>query len=220
MKNVKNILLLFAVALLLTAQAKQQASYKTVPITWVANLDGDYSFINRWSYNENVFRNNFGELTCDGDCPPGIDSMQDSNGRIYDSLVHAYYTLLDTTHQFHTLECEAWCYEFGEADDIDVTRRGNRVYATSRENISTHSSLRLNIENNVCTPTIKLTSIMGPGNNIFYYHCIGGYIKIDKTCWLQGVMKAEFDFTFFHPENPKKKMYWKGKIYAKITGDG
>lgn len=29
-------------------------------------------------------------------------------------------------------------------------------------------------------------------------------------------MKAEFSFNFEHIENPKKPIYWKGKIYARI----
>ncbi len=222
MKKVANFILLFIAPVLLNAQAKQQTGHKTIPITWVTGLAGDYSFTNKWSYNENVFTNNFGQLTCDVDCPAELDGMCDSTGRIYDSLIHDYYKLLDTVHNSHTMECEGWCYEFAGADYIDVRRTGNKVYAASRINAAMHSILRLNIENGLCTPTIKLVSIVaqmtpkGLSNNIFYYHSTSGYIKIDKTLWQQGIMKAEFDFTFYHPENPKQKMYWKGKIYCNI----
>jgi len=208
---------------LLNAQARQQNGHKIIPVTWVDSLPGDNTFTTKWSYNENVFTNKFGQLTCDVDCPSELDGMCDSTGRIYDSLMHDYYKLLDTTHYFHTMECTGWCYEFAGADYIDVTRTGSKVYAASRINAATHSILRLNIENGLCTPTIKLISIVaqmtpkGLSNNIFYYHSTGGHIKIDKAYWQKGIMKAEFGFTFYHPENPKQKMYWKGKIYAKIA---
>ncbi|MBT3802052.1 MAG: hypothetical protein HOD63_03200 [Bacteroidetes bacterium] len=29
-------------------------------------------------------------------------------------------------------------------------------------------------------------------------------------------MKAQFSFTFDHPENPDQPMYWNGKIFARI----
>ncbi len=29
--------------------------------------------------------------------------------------------------------------------------------------------------------------------------------------------KAEFNFNYRHDENPKKPMFWKGEIYAKIS---
>jgi hypothetical protein len=207
---------------LLSAQPKQQASRKIIPVTWVDNLPGDYSFTNKWSYDESIEQNGAGQFSSMyGDVDEQLKKMCDSTGRIYDSLIHDYYKLLDTAHYFHTLECEGWCYEFAGADYIDVTCMDNKVCAASRINAGTHSILRLDIENGVCTPTIKLISIfseMTPAGikDIFYYHSTGGYIKIDKPLWQRGIMKAEFDFTFYHPENPKKKMYWKGKIYAKI----
>ncbi len=214
----KIVAILFSLALFCSASG-QKVYGKTVPVTWTDSLAGDYSFVDKWSYGENVFTNNFFQLVCDVECPPEIRKMEDSRGRIYDSLIHEYYKLLDTTHHFHTMQCEGWCYEFGGMDFIEVLRRSKTgIYLESPINDGTHSSLRLAIENNVCTPTIKLTSeVSDPdGKYIFYYHCTGGYIKIDKAYWQRGIMKAEFDFTFFHPEHPKLKMYWKGKIYCKM----
>ena len=59
-------------------------------IKWVENLAGDFSFIKKWSYPEGVYKNEYGQLSCDGLCPPEIDAMKDSTGRIYADSLRAF----------------------------------------------------------------------------------------------------------------------------------
>jgi hypothetical protein len=89
-----------------------------IKIQWIDNLDGDFDFRTKWSYSEGIYRNEFGQLSCDGFCPEGTESMKDSEGKIHPDSLTRFYQLVDTTHQFYSISCEAWCYEWGGTDFI------------------------------------------------------------------------------------------------------
>jgi hypothetical protein len=91
-----------------------------VKVEWVKNLEGDFSFSHNWSYPFSVYLNEHGQLSCDGLCPPESDLMQDSTGRIYDDSLASFYKLIDNTHQFHTIECVAYCYNSGMVNFMEV----------------------------------------------------------------------------------------------------
>jgi len=218
MKNIVIILgLIFFSSYLWGQNTKGTVKSASIPITieWADNLSGDFSFANNWSYPEGVYKNEYGQLSCDGLCPPEIDAMKDSTGRIYEDSLQAFYKIIDTTHQTHSIQSEAWCYEWAGTDFIEVFRKSkDSVSCFTITGIATHCSLQLDIIENICYAAIDLNSIV-PGSNAKYY-CTDGYITIDKKLWKEGIMKAEFSFNFEHNENPKKPIYWKGKIYAKI----
>ncbi|HPE57429.1 MAG TPA: hypothetical protein PK904_13565 [Bacteroidales bacterium] len=184
-------------------------------IQWVNNLEGDFEFANEWSYPEGVYFNKFGQLSCDGICPEGIESMTDRDGKIYaDSLVK-FYQLLDTTHQHHSISCEAWCYEFSGTDFVTAKQIGKNQYTCfTHLNAGTHCRLILDINDNVCTPKIELRSITSPALKTYY--CKGGSIKIDNDSWSAGILKATFDFEFYNSDDPESGMYWKGRILSRI----
>ena len=46
-----------------------------VLINWVDQLSGDFSFTKIWSYPEGIYKNEYGQISCDGFCPPEIDTM-------------------------------------------------------------------------------------------------------------------------------------------------
>ena len=48
------------------------------------------------------------------------------------------------------------------------------------------------------------------------YPCIGGSIKVDKTYWDKGIIKAAFDFTFRADFCPNGEFSLTGRIYAPI----
>ena len=186
-----------------------------VLINWVDELPVDFSFANNWSYPEVVYKNEHGQLSCEGLCPPEIEAMKDSTGRIYEDSLQAFYEIIDTTHQVHSIQSEAWCYEYNGTDFMEVNRLDNdSFHCFTLTTISTHCSLNLDIQGDFCLATIELNSTNQAGNVIFY--CTNGNISIDKNRWKEGIMKAVFSFDFDHQENPKEPVYWKGKIYAKI----
>jgi len=218
MKNSVLIFGLIFISFYLWGQnSKGTVKSASLPITikWVDNLQGDFSFANNWSYPEGVYKNEFGQISCDGLCPDEIEVMKDSTGRIYEDSLHAFYEFIDTTHQMHSIQCEAWCYEWAGTDFIEVFRKNeNSVNCFTMTGIDTHCSLNIEIIGDTCYVVIDLKSIEQGGDVNFY--CTSGYITINKKYWTEGIMKAEFSFNFEHIENPQKPIYWKGKIYAEI----
>jgi|ERR1043165_2118732 hypothetical protein len=190
---------------------------KAIKIQWVDDSKGDFSFRNEWSYEENIFPNSCGQLGCDVFCPEEIDRMQTESGCIIQDSLEAFYKLVDTTHQYHTISCDAWCYEYGGTDFIEARHLGkDTAEAYTMCNAGTHCSLALLIVGNYCTPVIDLNSVADTVSRKFA--CTGGYIKIDKTAWSKDTLKAVFSFGFYNHLQPhyKLKMFWKGKIYAPV----
>jgi hypothetical protein len=190
---------------------------KPITIEWVDSIPGDFSFAKNWEYPLGVEMKQDGKAGCadGGFCPERCYAMLDSNGIVLKDSSAIFYQLLDTTHKFHSIECEAWCYEWAGTDIINVIQQSvDTVHCSTEMNIATHCSLELNLVNNFCFALIDLKSIVWGGNAV--YSCNGGYIKIDKKRWQRKIMKAEFRFTFYHKENPKKLIYWKGKIYTVV----
>jgi len=186
-----------------------------IRIKWVDNLNGDFGFITKWSYPEGIFKNKFGQLSCDGICPKGIESMKDSEDKIYADSMPRFYQLVDTTHLFHSISCEAWCYEWAGTDFITAKQKNkNQITCVTHSSSGTHCKLILEIKNDTCIPRIELNSISSLGLKTYY--CQGGFIKIDRESWIKGILKAEFDFDFNNTDEPVREMFWKGKIYTMI----
>lgn len=184
-------------------------------ITWQDSIAGDFSFKEKEDYPEGVYKNEFGQLSCDGLCPPEIDGMKDENGRIYNDSLKAFYQLVDTTHQFYSIQSDAWTYEWAGTNFITFERVSkDSIFCYTHTNIATHCSLNLIIIKDIIKPLIFLNSMVP--NDTKTYPCNGGQIAIDRKLWNKGIVKAEFNFTFEHKKNPDKLMYWKGKIYAKV----
>lgn len=189
---------------------------KHTKIQWIENLEGDFNFRTQWSYPEGVFRNIFGQLSCDGLCPSGIELMIDNDGKIFADSLNKFYQLIDTTHLFHSMQCEAQCYEWSGTDFVTAKQiRPNHVRCHTLTNSGTHCSLILELIDDICIPTIELNSINATSDALIYY-CKSGYIKIDKELWKQGILKAEFNFDFKDANNLDQNIFWKGKIYTII----
>lgn len=114
-----------------------------------------------------------------------------------------------------SLKCEAWCYEYAGATEI-IAKRLNKdsIECYTLTNVATHSALHFYMINNVIrNPRIELNGIVDGKRT---YLCKDGSIKVDKKAMQKGILKAQFDMKFDHPENPEKIMFWKGKIYTRI----
>lgn len=186
-----------------------------IRIQWVDNLPGDFSFKDDWSYPEGVYRNEFGQLSCDGFCPPETDAMFDGERRILADSLEPFYNLVDTTHLYHSISSEAWTYEWTGTDFIIIKRiHRDTILCYTMNNAATHSRLHLEITGNTVIPTIELNSITSIGLKIF--SCTGGTMTIDRSFWEKGLLKAVFNFDFEDKERPDEPMNWKGKIYAEI----
>jgi len=200
---------------------KKKLSIVEIPIQRVDYLKGDFSFKDDWSYPEGVYRNEFGQLSCDGICPEEIYSMIDESGKIYEDSLESFYHWVDTTHLFHSIQSEAWVYEWAGTDYINVERiNEDTVICFTENNAATHSSLHLIITKDAVRPTIVLNSIVSNLNtdsNIKTYNAQSGQMIIDQKMWEKGILKAVFDFKFDDPEDAKNNIYWKGEIYATVV---
>ena len=188
-----------------------------VIISWVDSIPGDFSFTKDWDYPLGVERKAYGKAGCadGGFCPERCYAMLDSNGIVLKDSSEIFYQLLDTTHLFHTIQCDAWCYEWAGTDFMWAYHKtGDTVFCYTPIGIATHCSLQLNIIRDLCYAVIDLISVFLGGNAKYY--CLKGHISIDKNFWKEGFIKAEFDFNFEHKENPELPMFWKGKIFTKI----
>lgn len=208
------LLLIFIGLLNVNSIVAQQSKY--YKIDWEDHLEGDFSFKNNWSYNENVFKNSIGQLVCDGFCDEELYQMRDENGIIYPDSISNYYEMFDTTHFYHTLECESNCSEFTGTYFVRLEKRsGDTLFCQTYGTVSTHCYLELTIVGDEVFPVAAINSILGSGKPE-YYDLISGYLKIDKLNWDKGIFKAEFNYRFLDSKFPEEDIFWKGKIYALI----
>lgn len=181
-------------------------------IEWVEELEGDYSFAKAWDYPEGVYKNGYGQLSCDGFCPPGTDAMKDSTGRIYKDSLPAFYALVDTTHRFHSLQGEAQCDEYAGADYMVAQRKQDTVICYSLCDAATHGSLHLRLLGNICMATVELHPLTSGKNTSYILQ--SGAMRIGRKSWKSGILKAEFTMDFGKDSLTQKPVSWKGKIYT------
>ncbi|MFD2941670.1 hypothetical protein [Flavobacterium notoginsengisoli] len=214
----RNYIVLICLFCLLNVKVSGQTVNQSniLKIKWVDKLKGDFSFKNQWSYPEGIYKNDFGQLVCDGFCPSELDSMIDETGKIFKDSISAYYAIVDTTHLTHTIESVAKVWEWAGTNFIEVVQKSkDTVYAYTLNNVSTHSSLELMIVGDDCKADVLLLSITGVENSVGF---TTGYIIIDRKFWQKGIMKAKFEFRRedFFDSIVNKNFYWKGKIFATI----
>lgn len=197
-------------------EKKEKKDHGVIEINWIAELKGDFSFKETWSYNEGIYKNEHGQLSCDGLCPAEIYSMQDNDGKIYKDSLSAFYKLVDTTHQFYSIKSEVIGPEYFNTNFIKVKKiNKDTIIGYTETNAAAHTKLSIKIVDNICIPVIELNSIRSAIGSK-KYPCKSGKIFIDKNLWTQGIIKAEFNFTFAENENSKDDLLWKGKIYSII----
>lgn len=200
-----------------SAQTTATKSSIPVKIRFVNGLAGDYSFSEKWSFPLGVETKSDGRAGCadGGFCPERCYPMLDSNMICFPDSETIFYQLLDTSHLYHTLQCQASCYEFAGSDYIYAEHlKGDTLHLYSATGIATHSSLELYIINDNCYAYIDYKSIAAGAGGFFY--CTEGTISFDKDLWAKGIIKGDFNFKFKDRIKTKIPMYWKGKIYTKV----
>ncbi|GHT11213.1 hypothetical protein FACS189426_12770 [Bacteroidia bacterium] len=202
----KAVIILSAIALIACTPKGE------IPIEWADHLEDDFSFSELWNYGEAIFRNEYGQLICDGLCPSESYNMLDSEGRILEDSLQRYYQLVDTTHHYYTIVIDEWHDSLWYIHARQLNKDSIECFTNS--GVSTYNSLKIDIVGNTCFPSVELTS-PAPDSD-WTYPCTGGSLKIDKTCWQKGIMKAVFRFTFYDEFGEVKNFTWRGRIYANI----
>ena len=214
------ISLLFLIGISCKTNKKKTNSENKIKIEWVENLNGDFSFNEKWSYRDGIYRNKNGELRLDTgiislEFEKTINRMKDETGEIYKDSLTKYYKIIDTTHIFHSIKSEAKVYENTVYDHMEFKKMKNGgIKGETINNVSGYSHLHIKLENEYCYAWNDFKSFRDLGNHIF--NLKSGKILIDKSLFQQGIIKAEFEFNFKNTLELKKKLSWKGKIYSKI----
>jgi hypothetical protein len=200
-----------------TTPVKKAAAVK---IAWADSIPGDFSFAQKWSYPDNVELKSNGKPGCadGGMCPPRCYRMHDGDGIVLPDSMTAYYSLLDTNHIPHSLQCRSSCSEFAGVDFITSSRKGaDTVFCITSTDAGTHCNLQLYLVKDNCFAYSNLLSIVPNGDA--WYVAISGRIKADKKLWQNGILKAEFDFQLVNEKDSKEMIFWKGKIYSQLQSN-
>ena len=215
MRIVKNILI-FGIATLFICCTinKPKNTSSEHQIKWSENLIGDFSFADKWSYAEGIYLNTYNQLSCDGLCPPRIGAMKDKNGKIIADSLESFYIIVDTSHLYHSLRSTNKMYEYSGTHFINFTEKDNKIIGKTSTNVSTHSSLTIELEKNKFNAFVDLNSIRDLGTHRFPLS--KGELEIDSIKYRKGIIKAHFDFEFLNTIDSTKKLLWKGQIISRI----
>lgn len=186
-----------------------------IPVLWKPLSSNDFTFHEEWSYPMGVYTNPWGQLSCDGLCPKEVDRMKDDQGRIYEDSLEAFYNIVDTTHLYHTIDCEAEMYEFAGTDFIRFKKFQDVLTGVTEGTPSTHASLNIVIDNERCIAWVEYNSIL-PDRPQMKFPLSAGRIILDPKLYEQGVVKGYFDFRFKNHFEPDFPLHWKGYIYSEI----
>jgi hypothetical protein len=209
------VLALFALITTMASAKLDSTGLFKIEIEWVDQIDDNFEFASHWECNAGVSLNRHGQLSCDGLCPQRSHAMKDKNGEVFADSLTAFYSIVDTSHQFYTLRSESNAYEFLDANFASATRISNGVtLCYSHPSIATHSALQLAFKENEATAFIDFNSTTDIERMIFL--CIGGVIKMDGEAFKSGMIKAEFDLQFFNALDEANPIFWKGVICTEI----
>lgn len=210
------IILIFTVGFLLKSSSKIIESETQIPIEWFNNLKGDFSFVSKWSYAENIGLNKAQQIACLKNCTDRIQKMMNSEGIIISDSTDLYYQIIDSTRKYHTLESRSTLYDWKPSNFIKVRRYGNFVIEGSViQDSSSRCSLFFRVKDNYLNAWVYHNPDKGP-TKIFRLN--GGKIFLDKDAFDKEIFKATFSFTFENDLNSLKALFWSGKIYTKIEG--
>ncbi|WP_145996327.1 hypothetical protein [Dysgonomonas massiliensis] len=211
----KTIYYLKFIVLFLIISSSCTTATDKVNIRWADLSEQDFSFASQWSYAEYIIINQYNQPIQDGITYPEIERMMDENGEIKNEYLSEYYQLVDTTHQYHTIECTSNAPQFYETNFIEVRQIATNEYgAATLMNVSSHASLHISIIDNKCHPSINLTSI-NPEIDFKVTLDKNNSIIIDKRLLEKDTLKAVFEFNF--KDNTNNTIWWKGKILAPIS---
>ena len=199
-----------------------------ININWMDNLDGDFSFKDKWQYSEETFSSiikaeSLYVLGGDDDLIELCKKWETKEKELEENnnITHYPYTL--------TTSGESEQFDFMLAEQINNNTVECQSSGKTVINGSGIASLNLNIVENVCYPLIGFTkydtspflqrknlvkqSLFPPPFEIIF-PCKGGNITIDKTCWDGGWLKASFSFIFNDLDSGSFTL--SGKIFTPI----
>lgn len=195
-------------------------SFSQVDFIWADSINDDFSFTEEWDYQEGIYTNQWGQLSCDGFCPMEIDRMKDNQGRIYDDSLTAFYKIIDTTHHYFTHQGTVRAYEYGECNYSFATEVNGKISVQTEVNISTHTSLHIIFDaksrSGADSKIYLIYNSIRPVKPVAFY-AESGTVEISKEKYKKGILQMRFDLKFEDvSNNPEFPQSWKGKIETTI----
>ena len=195
-----------------------------INIKWTDNLDGDFSFKDRWLYEEetvNVIAKKEALMVLgDGDEEALCKKWEPKEKELKENITHYPYTLQigGQSEQLDYILAEQI-----DPDTVECQSSGKTIVDGVGD-----AWLNLNIVENECYPIIGFTeyndhqflqpttvrelNVPAPFETV--YPCMEGNITIDRTYWDRGWLKASFSFIFNSSESGNFTL--SGKIFTPI----
>ncbi len=208
------ILVIGIAALALSVSLKPCPITICAPTQMVEKIDADFSFTDKWEYELGVYKNQYGQLSCDGFCPDRAYEMK-VDGKIPEDSLEAFYQVVDTSHLYYTMQSEAEMYEWTGCNYIYIARDSNdQISAVTEITPGTHTTLNFNFKEGKAEVWAHYNSISTLKPRSFPFK--SGFIKIEREAFQADTIKAQFDLEFSNTLESSKKLSWKGLIYAPI----
>lgn len=200
--------------------------FAQVTLNWEDEINEDFSFIEEWDYEEGVFMNKWGQLSCDGFCPHEIDILKDNEGRIYDDSLAKFYSIVDTSHLHYTYEGTTNAIAYGECHYAKATKVNGKIHIQTMMNISTHSALHIILDPaKKDDPLIRVyiiyNSIRAEKSKL--YRAVNGEIDMIQRKLAEGIVHMRFDLDFqseedslFEDFSNQGLQHWEGKILVEV----
>ena len=180
----------------------------------------DSAFTKGWKYEEGIFVNKWGQLSCDGFCPREIDFMKGDQGRIFDDSLSSFYSFVDTTHRHFTLERNNEPYDYAEAHYIIVEKQDGKLFLRSELNMGLNTRIQMEFD-----PTSK-DDVNFQAYLIYYslsdqaprkFELLSGDVEFCQEAYNEGFLQLKFDLDFETDEWSKEKFQkWDGKIFVAL----
>jgi hypothetical protein len=185
----------------------------SIPISWFSELKGDFSFSTNWEYARGVDLNDYQQIIC-FDCPSRASKMLDRRRKIISDSMNVFYTLIDSTRHYYSLESRCSMADMKESKFISVKKYGDfTIDGETKSSDSLNCSLFFRLKDDFVTSWVYLKN-----NGVTRIFTLKeGKFFADKSEFEKGYLKGNFSFVYAS-ENSFKALYWSGKIYAKITG--
>ncbi|MBL7812638.1 MAG: hypothetical protein JNL57_10485 [Bacteroidetes bacterium] len=194
-----------------------QTGADKVSIQWKDSVPGDYSFSREWSYNVNVFRNQKGQLVCDGFCDPQLEKLRTKDGIIPVKNRKAYYAAFDTSHFQCNAVISSTMPEFIGSRFFAIRNTGDTFFLKTHGDPANHSWLELTLMGDSVKCNTRLLSISSDKNR--HYEFLRGTVELDKNQYARRQLRGKFYLVFRESESGKH-MAWEGRMDGKLPEKG
>ena len=185
----------------------------SILISQFDDLKGDFSFSNKWEYAEGIELNDYQQIIC-SKCPSRAGKMLDRRRKIASDSMDIFYTLIDSTRHYYSLDSRCSLTDMRDVKFISVKKYGDfSLEGMAKSNDSSNCSLFFRIKDDYIISWIYVKS---KNNESEIYPMKDGKFFLDQGAFDKGILKANFSFVYYNKKNSLKALFWSGKMNAHI----